>query len=185
MAKVILIASKLPRMGSRISKTFKNSRVDIATNRVIYFQDLDFEIQEVTNTVSNNLGGFVFTVHHIDLDKVIRHNKDKMGTPLSIGELLEGIKECLGSEWEGGGMKIIVKPEYSKELKKLVDAKLIGPTNLIGDKILEKIVINVDPVFDDYELGLEDDDVESLDDIRKKVVAVKAKKKEEVEGAVS
>jgi hypothetical protein len=177
----ILIASKLPRMGSRISKTFKNSRVDIATNRVIYFPDLDFEISEKTNTLSNNLGGFVYTVHHIDLNDVVRHNKDSLGKPLTIKELIEGIQECLSQEWAGGAMKIVVKPEYSKELKKLLDEKFISKSNLIGDKILEKIVVNIDPVFDDMELALEDSEVASLDDIRKKVVAVKEKKKEELE----
>lgn len=181
MARIFYLASKYPRLGESVSKTFQNSRVDASVNRTIHFVDLDFECHEISNSVSNELAGYTYTIHHHDLDRAKRYNVATSKNPLSIEEFIEGIKESLSEEWKGGGLKIVVVDEYKKEIKKLLDAGKISNGNIISDKIMAKLDLSVDPIFDDEELtNVDDSEISSLADIRKKVSLVADKKKRQL-----
>lgn len=173
MARKIYIATKYPRIGESISKTFENSRVDDRLNKIIYFPDIDFESHSKYNTLANDLVDYPLTIHEHDLDAVKSHNKERLGKKITIKDLIEGLKESLAESWKGKLLFIVAKPEYMDELKQLVKDGVLSQSQILSSKIMEKRSVNLDPFSDEHEVIIKDDEVKSLEDIRKTIKKAK------------
>lgn len=180
MARKIFLASKLPRIGANVEKTYKNSRVDLATNRTVFFIDIEFEILPRTNTISNDRAGFPYIVFEYDLDtdKKTIHKPGKQ--EITVEDFVSGVMQSLGIFAEGHDLKFVATKEVRPELERLVKEGKLKKDYLVSALIMEKIEVNLDPFADDSEIEIKDDSVNSLADIRTQLKAVKDKKAKEV-----
>lgn len=167
----VYLATKYPRIGESVSRTFTNERVDLATNRVIYFEDLAWESHTKVNTLSNQYSDYPLVIHEHDLSKIKRKDPKKVKEPVDLKEFLDGVRESLSESWKGKIVKVVVHPEYKDELKKMVEAGEIRESSLLSARIMEKVVVNLDPfAFDE---AIKDEEVKSLSDIRSKIKKLK------------
>jgi len=169
MARIVKLATVYPNVGQRISKVFENSRIDPATNRTIYFEDLDWEINTNKGILSNDLDNQYYTIYKFDLDTYKVHNKDRKGK-LTLEEFIEGVKQCIPMALAGYNVKFVADDENKKELKKLVDEGKLNPGNVVSVKIEEKQEINLDPFAGLEEAITDDKEIGSLADLRNKTL---------------
>lgn len=177
MKNKIKLACEYSRVGDCVSKAFKNQRVDPATNRTIYFDDIDWEIKARTNTLSNNLDNKLYTVHHYDLDDAIIYKKDRK--KIDIEEFIEGIKQGLSEAFKGTSIKIVVEDHNKKELKELIKKGIITERNVVSSKIEDKQEVDLDPFsgLEDEEVVPEETEIASLKELRETVTTNVDKKK--------
>ena len=180
MARKIYLASKLPRIGANVEKTYKNNRVDMATNRTVYFTDIEFEILPETNRISNDRAGFPYIVFEYDLDtdKKTIHKPKK--AEITTEDFVSGVMQSLKLFVEGHDLKFVATKEVRPELERLVKAGVLKKDYLVSALIMEKVEVNLDPFADDSEIDIKDEAVGSLADIRKQLKEVKDKKAKEV-----
>lgn len=177
--RVIKLACVYPRVGDCVSKTFENSRVDLATNRTVFFTDVDWLAKAYTNTLSNNLDNALYTIQHYDLDEIKVHNPKKEGKAITLEEFISGIKESLAESWKGREIKFVADDSTKKELKKLVDSGVITKDNIVTAEIEKNHEVNLDPFagLNDEEVVPESVDIKSLSDLRETVTTAKNKSK--------
>lgn len=177
--RYIELATELPRMGESVSKTFRNSILDVATKRNVFFEDLEWESHAETNFYSNDLAGREYLIHKHNIDKIEILNSQKKPFTITVEDFVDALKECLPSYFLGNkSVKIIANDDIKNELRELVAKGKLKKEQIISPRIKEKLQKQLE---DPLAIDIEDSEVEGLADIKKKVIEAKEEQKKELE----
>ena len=195
--KKLLIATKFPRILESISKTFEFSKTDDSGKRNLWINEKDFTLDAEKKLSANHLlmhNKKPWTVYQYDPSKIKRADAEAENKKVSIKELIETVIQTNPFRILDGSIKFIVTEDTKEDLAEVLkneykafnSKQLVSITvnnNIRTDEVLNKKVVTAIP---DLSLDINDDEIESMDDLLAKTAEAKqAQTKESQEKATT
>lgn len=188
MAK-LLIATRFPNSVKTIAKTFKESRINEAQTKYLWFTEKDFSVEAESTSRTNNYllhNNKPWTVLQFDPGKIERANA-KAPAEVTMQELIETVIESNPFRISDGSIKFIATEDTKEALNNVINKQHIAnnktkvtPTinnNTISDVVLNHERVSLQPTLVP---DINDEDISGMDDILGAVKESNTKQKEEL-----